>query len=637
MGLTSFLRVSVFALAGAAAGLGAGVARADDATTPQTVEDLRGLSIDDLANLKVTSVSRRPQSLADAAAAVYVITADDIRRSGALSLPEALRLAPNLEVARINGYAWAISARGFNSAETANKLLVMVNGRSVYEPIGGGVLWQQVDVDMANVERIEVISGPGGTLWGANAVNGVINVITKDAAATQGLAGQVSAGGFERAASLRYGAKIGQHMTLKAMADTFDDDATAPATAGDTTSDAFRGSYGSLSLGGNWDRDSLSAGLMAYDNRVAHQGGKLTGQLGRVIWNHTQPGGSSVSLNLVVSRDVRQEPTLYESRDSVFVSAQQAIQWGSRQQFVWGGEFRYWWEDFVSFNNFQFARPKTEISLGSLFAQDEIALTRNLKLTLGVKGEHSSYSGFEWLPNVRLAWQPDDRNLVWAAMSGSARTPNRIERELEYPGLLQPSPDFESERVTALEAGWRARPSSRLSLSVSAYYNRYDDLRTDGYTLPDVVPIILRNGGRGRTYGVEAWGDFAVTPDWRLSAGVSTLDKRFWLKEGYNDLTGLGVQGQDPHIQAQVGSDWTINRHLEFDVNVRHVGKVDTAPVPAYTEADAHLEWHVSSKLSLALDGRNLLHKQHLEVVDPSLVAPRYVPRSVFVTLRVGF
>ncbi len=636
MGFKSFLHLSALAVAGAA-GLCVASARAGDATTPQTVEDLRGLSIDDLANLKVTSVSKRPESLADAAAAIYVITADDIRRSGATSLPEALRLAPNLEVARINGYAWTVSARGFNSAETANKLLVMVNGRSVYEPIGGGVLWQQVDVDLANIERIEVISGPGGTLWGANAVNGVINVITRDAASTQGFAGQVSAGGFERDAGLRYGGRIGDHMTLKVMADTFDNDATRPATAADHTSDAFRGTYGSVSLGGAWDKDRLTAGLSAYDNRIADHGGKLTGQLGRVIWNHTQAGGSAISFNLVVSDDVRREPTLYESRDSVFVSAQQAIQWGERQQFVWGGEYRYWWEDFVSFNDFHFANPKTEISLGSLFAQNEIALTPKVRLTLGIKGENSSYSGFEWLPNVRLAWQPDERNLLWAAVSRSARTPNRIERELEYTDLLLPSPDFQSEEVTALEAGWRAQPSSRLSFSLSTYYNRYDDLRTDEYTLPDITPIVLENGGRGTTYGIEGWGDFAVTPNWRLSAGFSTLHKHFWLKPGFNDLAGLGVQGQDPHIQAQVRSDWTINRHLELDVALRHVGKVDTAPVPAYSEADAHLEWHVSDKVSVALDGLNLLHKQHLEVVDPSLVAPRYVPRSVFVTLRVGF
>ncbi len=618
-----------------AAGLCAVAARADT-PPPRTVEDLQNLSIDDLANLKVTSLSKRPEALADAPAAVYVITADDIRRSGATSLPEALRMAPNLEVARVNGYMWTVTARGFNSPETANKLLVLVNGRSVYEPIGGGVLWQQVDVDLNNIERIEVISGPGSTLWGANAVNGVVNLITKDAKSTMGLAAQVSAGGFERTGSLRYGGRFSDHVTFKAMLDAFDSDATAPADATATASDAFRGAFGSFSLAGTWDKDTFSGGVSAYKNRIADHGGTFTGSLGRVIYTHSFAGGSSLNLNAIVTHDIRDEPTLYESRDSVVTSAQYAMQVGTRQQLVMGGEYRYFWENFNSFNIFHFANPKSNISLGSLFVQDEIALKPNLKLTLGVKDEYNSYSGYEWLPNVRLAWQPTDDTLLWAAVSRSARTPNRIERELEADSYLTPSPDFQSEKVTAFEAGWRAQPSPRLSLSLSAYYNRYGDLRTDEYP-PSIFPIMLANGGRGTTYGIEAWVTFAATPDWRLSAGFNTLHKHFTLKPGYNDLSALGVQGQDPDYQAQVRSDWTINRYLEANIAVRRVGRIDYAPVPAYTEADAHLEWRVNGKLSVALDGLNLLHRQHLEVWDPSTTAPRYVPRSVFVTLRYGF
>ncbi len=637
MGRTTVMSLSTGVLMAAGVALFPMAAHADDTSAPQTVEDLRNLSLDDLANLQVTSVSKRPESLADAAASIYVITADDIRRAGATSLPEVLRLAPNLEVARINGYAWAVSARGFNSAETANKLLVLVNGRSVYEPIGGGVLWQQVDVDLPNIERIEVISGPGSTLWGANAVNGIINVITKDAAATQGFNGQVSAGGFESSASLRYGGKLGDHLTFKAMADTFSSDATEPATVGDTTDDAFRGTFGSFSLVGTWDRDTVTGGVSAYDNRIGDGGGKLTGSFARVIWNRTLDGGATLGFNAIVTHDVRNEPTLYERRDSIVLSAQHAFAAGEHQQIVWGGEYRYWWEDFRSFNDFHFATPKTDISLGSLFIQDEIALKPALSLTLGVKSEYSSYSGVAWLPNVRLAWQPDEHNTLWAAVSRSERTPNRIERELEHPVLLVPSPGFDSEKLVAVEAGWRAQPSSRVSFSLSAYYNRYDDLRTDAYTLPDIVPLKLENGARGTTYGVEGWGEFDVTGDWRLSAGFSTLHKRFWLKPGATDLTGLGVEGQDPDYQAQMRSAWQIGPNVDFDVTVRRVGKVDTAPVPAYTEADAHLEWRVNDRLAVALDGRNLLHDRHLEVVDPSLVAPRYIPRSIFVTLRVGF
>ena len=603
---------------------------------PQTVEDLQSLSIEDLANIKVTSVSKRPEALAKAPAAIYVITADDIRRSGATSLPEALRMAPNLEVARINGYSWTVTARGFNSSETSNKLLVLVNGRSVYEPIGGGVLWQQVDIDLPNVERIEVIAGPGGTLWGANAVNGVINVITKDAAETQGLAAEVSAGGFERDASLRYGGVIGDHVTYRLIADAFDSDSTQPATAADTSDDAFRGAYVSGSLTGAWDADTYSAGVSSYDNRIARHAGRFRGQVLRLGWTHTQSSGGAISVNTMVTHDDRRDPSLYETRDSLVITAQQALQVGSRQQFVWGGEYHYWWEDFVSFNNAQFATPKTDISLGSLFAQDEVGLARDVKLTLGLKAEYSSYSGFEWLPNVRLAWQPGDNSLLWAAVSRSARTPNRIERELHAEGILQPSPDFQSEKLTAFEAGWRAQPTDRLSFSLSTYYNLYDDLRTWGYP-PSIFPIVLQNGARGRTYGLEGWGQYEPLPGWRLSAGFNLLHKHFEVKPGYNDLSGLQVVGQDPKYEAQLRSEWTISRNLEFDIAVRKVGKVDTAPVPAYSEANAHLEWRVSDKLAVALDGLNLLHKQHLEVWDPSAAAQRYVPRSVFVTLKYGF
>jgi iron complex outermembrane receptor protein len=605
------------------------------AAVEPTVEDLQGLSIEDLANVQVTSVSKRPEALGEAPAAIYVITADDIRRSGATSLPEALRLAPNLEVARMNASSWTVTARGFNSPETANKLLVLVNGRSVYEPIGGGVLWQQVDVDLPNIERIEVISGPGGTLWGANAVNGVINVITKDVTATQGPYLQVSGGNFDNSASFRYGGKVSDHIMVKVLADTFSTDATTPAQSGPAPSDAFRGVFGGVGFTGTWDADVYTMGASLYDNRVADGGGRLRGSLVRLGWTRQMDNGSTVSGYATVTHDDRSDPTLYESRDSVVLAAQQAVQVGTRQQFVWGGEYRYWWEDFVSFNAFHFANPKTNIALGSLFAQDQITLRSDLKLILGLKGEYNSYSGFEWLPNLRLAWQPDDDTLVWGAVSRSVRTPNRIERELEASPFLVPSPDFQSEKLVAYEAGWRDRPTKRVSVSLSAFYNQYDGLRTDQFPVA-VFPLMLANGGRGETYGLEGWGKFAVTDNWRLSAGFNTLHKHFSLKPGYNDLTALAVQGLDPLYQAQVRSEWNVNRNFEFDLSVRNVGKVDRAPVPAYTEANAHVEWRLTDKMSVAVDGLNLLHKQHLEVWDPSTAAPRYVPRSLFVTLRFG-
>ena len=605
-------------------------------TAGPSLEDLRNLSIDELANLKVTSLSKRPETLSEAPAAVYVITADDIRRAGATSLPEALRLAPNLEVAQLNGYSWAVTARGFNSPETANKLLVLVNGRSVYEPIASGVLWQQVDVDLTNVERIEVISGPGGTMWGANAVNGIINVITSQAKAAQGPAAQISAGGYERNASLRYGGKIGADTWYKVYLHAFDFDATRPVNPADTSNDAFSGGNAVFRLGGTYREANWSLKGETYSNHIADNGGTFAGQSYAASWNRTGDTGVSTAVNAWFSRDIRNEPTLYESREAFDIEFQRARQL-DRHQLMWGGEFRYWWENFRSFNAFHFADPKTNISIGSVFAQDEITLTPRLRVTLGLKGETNSYSGFDWLPNIRLAWQPDADQLLWASVSRAVRTPNRIERELEAPNFLLPAPDFKAEKLTAIEAGWRGQPWQRLSLSVSAYYNRYTDLRTDSYTPVTIIPLQLQNGGRGTTWGLEAWGRFDVTDNWRLSAGANLLHKKFRLKPGAVDIINLAVQGQDPNYQAQIRSQWQVSKAVEFDLALRAVGKVDLAPVKAYQELDAHLEWRVTDKLSLALDGHNLLHAYHIEVWDPSTAPVRYIPRSVFATLRYGF
>ena len=633
MGLKSFACSPAGAALLVAAGLCAPYA-ALAAHAPQTVEDLRDLSIEDLANIQVTSVSKRPQALADAAAAIYVITAEDIRRSGANSLPEVLRLAPNLEVARINAYSWSVTARGFNSPETANKLLVLIDGRSVYEPIGSGVLWEQVDVDLADIQRIEVISGPGGTLWGANAVNGVINVITRDASAAQGLHVQATAGALERRASVRYGGKLGQNTSFEVFADSFANDESTAVKANDTFDDAFTGTHGGVSLSGNLGNDSYTVRAGAYRNTVTDWG-HLDGYNLLGSWTHTLAGGSTLIMHASASHDDRANPVLDERRDTVSVDGQQTIARGGRHKFVWGGEYHYWRQFYDSHVIFRFADPETTISVGAVFAQDEITLRQDLKLTLGLKAENSSYSGLEWLPSARLAWQRRDDSLIWLAASRAVRTPNRVERELEWPGVLPPSPNFQAEKLTAYEAGWRGQPGERLSLSVSAFYNLYDNLRTNSYTLAP-PRFFIANGARSTTYGLEAWSRYEVVPGWRINAGFNLLHKDFELKPGANDLTNLGVAGMDPDYQAQIRSEWSVTEKVGFDLALRRVAKIDNAPVPAYTEADAHIDWRIGRALELSLDGRNLLKARHLEMWDVADSPPRYVSRSVFVTLRYG-
>jgi iron complex outermembrane receptor protein len=599
------------------------------------VDTLQHMSVEDLANLQVTSVSKRPEALRASASSIYVITAEDIRRSGYTTLPEVLRLAPNLEVARVNGYSYTVTARGFNSPETANKLLVLIDGRSVYEPIGSGVLWQQIDVTLDNIDRIEVISGPGGTLWGANAVNGVINIISKSASETQGFYLRATASPNKRTGTIRFGGKLGRHAHFRVYADGFEQSATKPVVATDTTDDGFRGQHGGFAIDGSRDEDTYTLKGDVYRNKIAEGGGVLSGYDLLAGWTRTLDNGSIVNLQAYTDHDVRDQPTLHESRDTFSLEGQHSIALNDRHQFVWGGELRAWQENFVSFNAFQFADPKTTISVASVFAQDEIALRDNLKLTLGLKAEHSSYSGTELLPNVRLGWQIGNQ-MIWGSMSRAVRTPNRIERELELPGILLPAPDFKAEKLTAYEVGWRAQPVANLSLSLSAFHNRYDDLRTDGYP-PAIFPLILQNGARGDTTGIEGWATYDVTSNWRLKGGFNTLSKHFELKPGFNDLTALAVQGQDPRYQGQIRSEWTVGKTWDIDVALRTVGKVDTAPVPAYTEASLHLGWHINDKAELALNAGNLLHKRHIEVWDPSTASPRYAGRSVLLSLRYGY
>ena len=612
------------------------VAHAGEGVSARGIEDLGRLSIDDLANLPVTSVSKRPELLSDTPAAIYVITASDIRRLGVTTLPEVLRLAPNLEVAKINAYSWSITARGFNSPETANKLLVLVDGRSVYEPIGSGVLWQQVNVPLDNIDRIEVVSGPGGTLWGANAVNGVINIVTKDASAARGFDLRLAGSRFRQTATVQYGGTLGQHANYRVFAEGFTAGSTSAAVSGDVSDDAWHGGQGGFRIDGVHVSDSYTAKGDFYDNALSDGQTRFSGYDLSASWTKRLKGGASFAVETYVDHDQRYDPTLYETRDTFHIDAQHSMPIGRNQQFMWGGEFRYWRETFVSYNAFHFADPKTTISLGSIFAQDEIALRRTLKLILGLKAETNSYSGLDWLPNARLAWQVQPDSLLWGAISQAARTPNRIERELQADPFLLPSPDFQSEKLTAYEIGWKAQPSASASYSLSTFYNVYDDLRTDQYPAT-IFPIVLENGGRGTTYGVEGWGKYQVTPDWRVSAGFNLLHKRFELKPGRNDLTNLGVGGQDPNYQAQLRSEWNVTDRIDLDVGLRTIGKVTTAPVPAYTEANLHIGWRVTNSVEVALNGNNLLHKRHLEVWDPSTTAPRYVGRSILLSLRYGY
>ena len=621
------------------------------AAPDKSVEELQSLSIEDLAHLEVTSVAKHPQSLSAAAAAIYVITSDDIRRSGAINLPEVLRLAPNLEIARLNAYSYTISARGMNSLEAANKLLVLIDGRAVHEPIGAGVLWQQVDMVASSIDRVEVISGPGGVLWGANAVNGVINVITRSSRDQQGAGVEVIGGDRESDLVLRLGGKLPGDTHFVFNLAGFERAGLVRAP-GDISDDRFHGQQGNLRIdgGGTSANFSLAAGL--YQNKIGGPGstgsdtgggGDLSGGhlMGRWAWRTNN--SSDFEISAYVARDRRIGADFRERRDTYDLQAQQGLTLG-RHQLVWGGEYRLWQETYNTQNYRSFKRASADISVASIFAQDELAISPTLNLIFGLKLENNSYTGWDWMPNLRAAWQRDKDELVWAAVSRAVRTPDRIEREQQAPNFLVPSNDFMSETLWAYELGYRAQPTSQLSLSIQAFFNQYNELRVEEHTRSYgylVLPLRIRNGAEGETYGLEAWGAYSPRPGWRLRAGVSTLHKTFRVKPGHDDVSHLEAAGADPAFQVQVRSEMNLRPDLDLDVGLRRIADVKPVIGPAiahgYTEASVRLGWRVTDRLELSVTGDNLLNDHHREFREPLTTPARAVPRTLTAALRWRF
>ena len=602
------------------------------AARPQTLEDLKQLSIEDLANVEITSVFKRPEPISKAPAAVYVITGEDIRRSSATTLPEALRLAPNLQVARRNAQAYAISARGFNSVEASVKMLVLIDGRSIYTPLFGGVIWDQHNVPLEDIERIEVISGPGGTLWGANAFNGVINVITKSAAQTQGGLASVHAGNLERGALARYGGKLGETGAWRAYASGFEQDETLTTTgigADDDWSNrqtGFRADWGSQA-----DAFTLQGDL--FDNRLRPGDGVGGNLLGR--WTRRLGDGSQLEAQAYYDMVDRSAPGVRDELQVFDAEAQHSLRRGARHEVVWGGGLRHVQDEFVNrLNAFVLTPQSDEIILANVFAQDTFAIDDDLRLTAGLKIEYSSYTDFEYLPSVRLAYDLSETSLLWSAVSRAVRTPARFDRDLNAAGILEPATGFQSEEVIAYEAGWRGQPTPQTSLSVSLFYNDYDELRVLAIS-PDTGLLRFDNRMEGETYGVEVWGDWRPLAWWRLSAGANLLKKNLELEPGAVTLALDQHQGNDPEYQAQLRSHMDLGEDVELDIGLRGVDDLPSPRLPRYVELDARIGWEVTEGFELSLAGVNLLDSSHPETGP--LASRTEARRSVYLRGRVSF
>jgi iron complex outermembrane recepter protein len=580
--------------------------------------DFAEMSLEQLSSIIVTSVSRREQPLSSAAASIYVISAEDIRRSGATTLPEALRLAPNLQVARADANQYAISARGFNNT-LANRLLVLIDGRIVYSPLFSGVFWEVQDVMLEDVERIEVISGPGATLWGANAVNGVINIITRPARDTRGALVTAGAGNRERGTAVRYGGTFGADGHYRIYGRYFDRDNTERANRTPITDESQRGQVGFRADWGDAHRGWTVQGD-AYRTDIAQQPGgsrNLGGANMLARWNAQRADGSTLQAQAYYDRVERDQPgAIREELDTLHAEFQHGFDLLRNHRLLWGAGYRYAHDRIANLGPaaLGFIPATRDLHWYNVFAQDEWRLRPDVTLTMGIKAEHNDYTGLEWLPSARLSWAVTENRLLWSALSRAVRAPSRIDRELFAPAAppfaLAGGPNFRSEIANVFELGYRAQETQTLSYSITAFHHDHQRLRSF-----EVKPggAVFANRMEGSTDGLEAWGTFRPHARWRLHAGWVELRQKLRAEPGSTSTVSNAGLGNDPHRWFSLRSTLDLTPRHEFDLMLRHVAKLPNPEVPSYTAIDARFGWHVAKALELSLLLQNMFDPGHAE------------------------
>jgi iron complex outermembrane recepter protein len=623
-----------------AVSLGLSLAVCVSTSFAQTSSDpavLKNMSMQDLMNIEVTLVSKAPERLSASPSAIQVLTGEDIKRSGVTNIADALRLLPNVEVQQINSYAWVVSTRGFD-ALFANKLLVMIDGRSVYTPLDAGVFWDAQNVLLEDVERIEVVSGPGGTLWGANAVNGVINIVTRNSKDTTGAYASISGGSFLKASSgARYGNKIGDNLSYRIYGQYFNRNSTRTPTGGDGMNEwdmaegGFRMDYRSAG------KDALMLQGNGY-NGTEHNSptgdSTLNGQnlLGR--WTRTSSRDSDFSLQVYFDRTGRRDiPSTITDRLSTYdIDFQDRFPMGKRHELLWGAGYRLMSNDTPTSTTFVgFVPQHRNMQLFSSFVQDEITLIpRKLKVSVGTKLEHNDFSGFEVQPSVRVAWTPTERQTIWAALSRAVRSPSRVDVDYHIPVTppyaIGGGPDFGSEKVVAYEAGYRVQPLQKVSISVATFYNAYRDIyNVESANPPVLFPYTIQNGINGQSFGAELSAAYQPANWLRLRGGYTAFHKDLWVKPGHVTTAAvLASLGNDPEHQFVLQSMTDLPWHLQANGTFRHVSSLPNPAVSSYFTADVQLSRQFNS-LEVSLVGRNLLESRH-----PEYNPPQQVPRSVY-------
>jgi iron complex outermembrane receptor protein len=600
------------ALVGAAFLLLALPARAQDLADARNLVDL---SLEQLSNIVVTSVSRRAESLANAPASVYVITNEDIRRSGVTSLPEALRLAPNLQVARADANQYAISARGFNNV-LANKLLVMIDGRTVYTPLFSGTFWEAQDVMLEDIDRIEVISGPGATLWGANAVNGVINILTRDAQRTQGVLVAGGGGNLEYGGAARYGGALGDGAFYRVYGKSGHRDNSEFAN-GTPVRDASTRTQGGFRV--DWSRAQHDVTVQgdAYEGDIDQAPSSRTIRGANVVASYARrlDDGSLARVQAYYDYTYRNHPgTFRETLSTLDLEAQYATRFGGMHEIVAGAGYREARDRVTNAPSQAFLPPDRTLSWANVYAQDQIAVRPDLDVIVGAKVETNVYTDTEFLPNVRVAWRPANNHMLWAAASRAVRSPSRIDRDFYVPGappyFVAGNETFESEIADVYEVGYRGQFAAAASLTVTLFTTEYDRLRS---LRPNPGGAVFANGIEGTNTGVEAWGTWRVLPNWQLFGGVTALRERWNVKPGNADIGGVAALGNDPAVHWNARSSWDITADVGLDIMARRVGALPSPAVPAYTAVDARLVWRPVRSLEISLTGQNLTDPKHAE------------------------
>jgi iron complex outermembrane receptor protein len=633
-----------------------------DAPKQESPKEFADMELEELLKLEISSASKRMEKAFRTPAAVYVISSEEIRRSGHRSLPELLRLAPGVEVARIDGNKWAVAIRGFNSLRS-EKILIMIDGRSVYTPMSTDPNWDTHDLDFDSIDRIEIIRGPGGTMWGANAVNGIINIITKKAKDTQGVKVNASSGLNDgTTVTARVGARTSDSTHFRVYAKGFD---RLPSVepGGRTAHDAWRQVRTGFRL--DWDlsdqesltfQGDLYSGVsesriregiptapftVTIDDEEVITGGNLV-----VRWTKTCSPQSDLSVQFFYDHSLRSGALSDSTQDTVDLEFRHHFRLGESHEIVWGGGFRYTQEDLGS--SFWFRVPSSfrDNILANVFVEDKITLIQDrLDLILGTKIEYNEVTEFEFSPTARVVWTPHERHSIWAAVSRAVRLPSVIETDLDVHAfgragglpleiLVQGNPNLKSEKVIAYELGYRAQLTEWMSLDVAAYYNAFQHIQSASsgpFTFRPVpfphfeLPITLNNGSHGEGYGTEVLATFFPLQGWKLMVGYNFL---------YLNLTDADYEQASPRHKAYLRSSIDLPHNLFLDTSLSFVDALRLS-VPSYWRFDVRLAWRPSDKVEFSIGGENLFSHRHLEFGRTTDV-PYLTPTEVETVFYVG-